>query len=196
VRYKYDDGTIDKLSVRMPELFSLGLQESKLFHHKQDTYTFPIVMYDARVSPTEEEQNCIDMFDSIQKVIVLYLKSPEMKPLMNKYNMDSRVDQMNIFYRKKTKEGRIIEEAAPVLHPKLFMDLTKSSVFPGFYDPDDIPINPSDIIGKRCKCICDIIIDSVYVGPRPSIHLKLNDAIITELYDKKRVLHAPPKIST
>jgi hypothetical protein len=195
VRYKYDDGTIDKLSVQMPELYSWGLQESKLFHHQQKPYVFPIVMYDARVGPTEEEQNCIDMFDSIQKTIVLYLKSPEMKTSMNKYNMDSRVDLMDIFHRMRTKDGRLDEEAAPVLHPKLYMDLNKASASAGFYDADALPLKPSDIIGKRCKCICDVDIN-IYIGAKPSIHLKLNDAIITEFYDKKRVLHAPPKIST
>ena len=195
LKYKYDDGTIDKISIRTPTLFSYGVQENRSSQtNTLDSYTLPLIMYDKMAGQTEAEAKTIQIFDSCLKLVKTHLKKSDTKEALNKYEMDADVDQMDIFYRKKDK-GIVLPDTPPTMYPRLLTAFEKSRdpqvpprIVTGFFDSDDEPIDPSTLINSRCKVVCDIGIDNIYIGAKPSIQLKVNDVIVHDRFARQRRL--------
>jgi hypothetical protein len=188
IMYKYPDGE-RKLSIKIPETFSWGIQENKnKTTGKIESYAFSFVMFDSKVGPTPEEKAIIDLLENICDCIKTHLLSEEIKETLNIWDKDDDIKRMSIMYRKKER-GRIVEGLAPTLYPKLLTKYEKikrdgpPEITTGFYDEDDEPIEASDLVGCRCKAIGAVVIDNIYIGGgRFSIQLKLNDVIITKQF--------------
>jgi hypothetical protein len=58
----------------------------------------------------------------------------------------------------------------------------------GFFDSEDEPIDPTKLINSRCKVVCDIGIDNIYIGAKPSIQVKVNDVIVLDRFARQRRL--------
>ena len=91
---------------------------------------------------------------------------------------------MDIFYRKKDK-GVIVPAVAPVLYPKLRTSFRKSSTDPikiitGIFDKLNEKINHQLLFNQKCKAICDIVIEEIFKGVKPSIQAKVDTIIIIE----------------
>lgn len=211
IKYLYDNGKTDKLSIKTPELFSWGIQEKHPYAVGStasagsdsdsivEGYTMSFVMFDQNSGPTEEQAGCLQMFEEILSKCKSHLKSEEVKAATAKYQMDALTDLMDIFYRKKDK-GIPIAGLPPTMYPKLYtkfdanrLPTDKPEITTGFYDANDDPIDPTKFIGSRCKAIGDIIVDNIYIGAKPSIQIKLNDVIVLEQFAKVRKLMAPAK---
>lgn len=203
--YRYNDGTVDKLSIKTPELFSWGVQENK---NKEkgtvDSFTFSLVMFNQQNGATEEEAKTIQMFEQILKATKCHMLKDSTKEEMGKWELDPIVQVMDIFWRKKDK-GRPVEGAPPTMYPKLLTKFDKSrpagqapEISTGFYNVEDQPMDPiaDGLVGSRCKAFADVIVDNIYIGGgRVSIQLKLNDVIIVEQFKKARKLHAPTMVA-
>ena len=195
LKYKYDDGTIGKISIKTPTLYSYGIQENRSPHTDLiDSYTLPLTMYDRMGVQTEDEAKTIEIFESCLKLIKKHLKKSDVKDELNKYEMDADVDQMDIFYRKKDK-GVILPDIPPTMYPRLLTSYEKSrapnvppKIITGFYDSNDEPIDPKTLINERCKVVCDIGIDNIYIGAKPSIQVKVNDVIVIDRFSRERRL--------
>jgi len=194
LKYKYDDGTIGKISIRTPALFSYGIQENRSQTNTLDSYTLPITMYDKMVGQTEAEAKTIEIFESCLKLIKTHLKKSDVKDALNKYEMDADVDQMDIFYRKKDK-GVVLPDIPPTLYPRLLTSYEKSrdppvppKIVTGFFDSDDEPIDPMTLVNERCRVVCDIGIDNIYIGAKPSIQVKVNDVLVINRFARQRRL--------
>jgi len=151
-------------------------------------------MYDKMVGQTEAEAKTIEIFESCLKLIKTHLKKPDVKDALNKYEMDADVDQMDIFYRKKDK-GVVLPDIPPTLYPRLFTSYEKSrnpdvppKIVTGFFDSNNEPIDPESLINGRCKVVCDIGIDNIYIGAKPSIQVKVNDVIVVDRFARQRRL--------
>ena len=205
IKYVNKDGKADKLSVQTPELFCWGIQEAhamgKSADLPPDNYKLPLVLYDARDNKTgtEEEIGFMDMLDQIMKKIKAHLNQPETMKELGKYDLGPFVDRMTIYYRKKEK-GVVVPGYAPTIYGKLYTLPQKDGKAPiinsGFYDSDDNQLDPSTLIGARCRCICDMIIDNIYIGKEPSVQIKINDCIVMSRVTKTRRLFAPIKQPT
>ena len=116
-KYRYPNGKIDKVYIQTPELFSWGIHENK---NQEDVsnYTFSFVMHDRNEEASKEQQNMINIFEQILERIKIHLKKAETKEDLNQFQLDSHVDMMDIFYRKKDK-GQLVSGASPILYPKL-----------------------------------------------------------------------------
>lgn len=195
LKYKYHDGTVGKISIRTPKLYSYGVQENRSSQtNLLDSYTLPVTMYDKMVGQTEDEAKTIEMLESCLKLIKQHLKKSDVKEALNKYEMDADVDQMDIFYRKKDK-GLILPDIPPTLYPKLVTAYEKSrnpsvppKIVTGFYDSDDEPIDPIALINERCRVVCDVCLDNIYIGAKPSIQVKVNDVIVVDRFTRRRRL--------
>jgi len=165
IKYLHDDGTLGKLSFRLPELFSWGVQENKFDNKTVDSYTLPLVMYNQLNGPTEEEEETIAIFEAILDKIKTHLRK----------QMVPEVDSMKIFYGK--------EDRAPTMYPKLLTEFRKDPSCPlkistEFFDEDSEDINPIDLVGKRCNVIGSVIVDNIYIGKKPSIQLRISDDVL------------------
>ncbi|KAG1701168.1 Early protein [Nymphon striatum] len=194
-KYKYPNGEIDKIHIQTPELFSWGVQENKGFGWDENTisnYTFPFVMFDVNRGPSDEEEKMIEIFEQILLAIKNYLKLQSTKEKLEQFELDSFVDMMNIFYRKKDK-GQFVEGIPPTLWSKLRTKYSKlkrvaPEITTEFRNMEDEILNASDQINVRCRAIGNIVIDNIFVAnkKKPIIQLKLDEVIITEQLNNNR----------
>ena len=94
------------------------------------------------------------------------------------------VNTIDIFYRKKDK-GVVISGIAPVLYPKLRTNFRKNPTDPtqimtGIFDISNEKLDPQLLLNQKCKAICDIVIEEIFKGVKPSIQVKVDTIIIIE----------------
>ena len=193
-KYRYPNGKIDKVYIQTPELFSWGIHENK---NQEDVsnYTFSFVMHDRNEEASKEQQNMINIFEQILERIKIHLKKAETKEDLNQFQLDSHVDMMDIFYRKKDK-GQLVSGASPILYPKLQTKFGKNrciEITTDFRSINDEVINPYDILGVRCMAAGNIVLDNIFIvsEKKPLIQLKLDEAIITNQFKKVSRLRLP-----
>lgn len=208
IKYKYPNGKIDKLSLKTSELMTWGIQEnreqSKQSSSKEDegpiqAYSMGIVMYDKSSGASDEETKTIEMFESILRKVKEHLKRP--KSLLQ-FVDPVFIDAIKIFHRPREANGEF-KDVPPTLYPKLFTIPNKSGdpmmapkITTGFWDCDNQKVNPSTLMGTRCKIIADIFVDNIYIGGSskpPSIQFKLNDVLVMDMTERRRNLFAPLK---
>jgi len=200
-------GRRDVLSIKTPNCMSYGLQEKKDMYKnaegkyvpvegsKVQSYSFPIVMFDANSTPSEEVLKTVEMFEAIAKRCRQHMCKQSTKEELECYRMDALSELMEIFYRKMEK-GLYVEGASPVLSTKVYIKYTKNdeiSIDTNFEDVRGNTIDPLTLIDKRCYAICDVIIDNIFIGNKPSIQVKVNDVIITSMQTRKRRLFIEPE---
>ena len=193
-KYRYPNGKIDKVYIQTPELFSWGIHENK---NQEDVsnYTFSFVMHDRNEEASKEQQNMINIFEQILERIKIHLKKAETKEDLNQYQLDSHVDMMDIFYRKKDK-GQLVSGASPILYPKLQTKFGKNrciEITTDFRSINDEVINPYDILGVRCMAAGNIVLDNIFIvsEKKPIIQLKLDEVIITDQFKRMSRLRLP-----
>ena len=193
-KYRYPNGKIDKVYIQTPELFSWGIHENK---NQEDVsnYTFSFVMHDRNEEASKEQQNMINIFEQILERIKIHLKKAETKEDLNQFQLDSHVDMMDIFYRKKDK-GQLISGASPILYPKLQTKFGKNrciEITTDFRSINDEVINPYDILGVRCMAAGNIVLDNIFIvsEKKPLIQLKLDEVIITDQFKRMSRLRLP-----
>ena len=193
-KYRYPNGKIDKVYIQTPELFSWGIHENK---NQEDVsnYTFSFVMHDRNEEVSKEQQNMINIFEQILERIKIHLKKAETKEDLNQFQLDSHVDMMDIFYRKKDK-GQLVSGASPILYPKLQTKFGKNrciEITTDFRSINDEVINPYDILGVRCMAAGNIVLDNIFIvsEKKPIIQLKLDEVIITDQFKRMSRLRLP-----
>ena len=193
-KYRYPNGKIDKVYIQTPELFSWGIHENK---NQEDVsnYTFSFVMHDRNEEASKEQQNMINIFEQILERIKIHLKKAETKEDLNQFQLDSHVDMMDIFYRKKDK-GQLVSGVPPTLYPKLQTKFGKNrciEITTDFRSINDEVINPYDILGVRCMAAGNIVIDNIFIvsEKKPIIQLKLDEVIITDQFKRMSRLRLP-----
>lgn len=182
------------LKIQMPKLFSWGVQEY-LDGDTVSSYSMSLVMYNAKLGPTTEEQATIDMFEEILNVIRKYLKSKSTQSALKKYNMDSDVDKMDVFFRKRV-EGVIVDGVAPVMYPKLYTRRNdkKLEIESKFYDTNDEKKSAEEFIGKRMTVVTSVVVDNIFIGARPSIQLRVKECIVMNSVFEERELFLPKTV--
>ena len=193
-KYRYPNGKIDKVYIQTPELFSWGIHENK---NQEDVsnYTFSFVMHDRNEEASKEQQNMINIFEQILERIKIHLKKAETKEDLNQFQLDSHVDMMDIFYRKKDK-GQLVSGASPILYPKLQTKFGKNrciEITTDFRSINDEVINPYDILEVRCMAAGNIVLDNIFIvsEKKPIIQLKLDEVIITDQFKRMSRLRLP-----
>ena len=193
-KYRYPNGKIDKVYIQTPELFSWGIHENK---NQEDVsnYTFSFVMHDRNEEASKEQQNMINIFEQILERIKIHLKKAETKEDLNQFQLDSHVDMMDIFYRKKDK-GQLVSGASPILYPKLQTKFGKNrciEITTDFRSINDEVINPYDILGVRCMAAGNIVLDNIFIvsEKKPILQLKLDEVIITDQFNRMSRLRLP-----
>lgn len=192
IKYRSENDKYIDLCIATPELMTYGVQENrqKSADGKTNNVDKPVESYSLPLVMSDEQTTKI--FEQILEKCKEYLKQKSTQKALNKFNMAP--DVMDIFYRKRD-EGDLVQGAAPTMYPKLFTAYGKKDnncpkITTEFYDIDDNVIDPTTLVGVRAKVIVAITVRDIYVGVKPSIQLKVNDAIVVEKMDKRRRLLA------
>lgn len=171
-----EDGTVGDLILKTPMLFSFGVQESKSMETKEiNGYVMPLCMWD-RNNPSAEERAWTDMFDKICNHCKEYLVNN--KNDIGKWDLEMNdLKKFNPLHWKRDKTtGRIEEGTGPTLYAKLISSKRDGvdKILSSFYDADTCEeINPLDILNKYCHVIAAIKIESIFIGTRIALQIKL-----------------------
>lgn len=174
---RYPDGNIGDLIISTPpHLMSFGLQETRdLATNQINGYSVPLCLWN-RNGPSEEETQFTDAFNRICDHIKKYLL--DHKEDIEKYDLDSAdLKKFNPLFWKMEK-GKIVENKGPMLYSKVIWNKRNNRITTIFVDEDtNQEIDPMDILNKQCYITAAIKIESVFIGNKISLQVKLFEVV-------------------
>lgn len=172
------DGTIgDLVLATPPDLMCYGLQEqTDPATGVINGYQFPLVLWN-RNSPTEEEKAFTTTIHQICDACKEHLV--QNRDTIEKYDLEMNdLKKFNPLYYKLEK-GKIVEGKGPMLYIKTLASKKDGNIKVQtiFTDADtNEMIAPMDLMGKRCYVRGAIKIESIFIGTKISLQLKLFEA--------------------
>ena len=89
--------------------------------------------------------------------------------------------------------GRVVPGSGPTLYTKLIFSKKNDKFLSQFFDINDEPLNALDLMGKYCYTNAAIKIESIFIGSRISLQVKLYEAVVEPTATGMRRLLARPK---
>lgn len=191
INTRHEDGTMGPLIIPTGKLFSFGVSENTNPETgKVNGFVLPIVLGN-RDGPTPEESEWIETFNAIVEKCKDHLI--ENKEELGQYELERNdLKKLNPLYYKKDK-GRIIEGSVPTLYAKLIVSKKHDKIVSMFFDFEGEPVNPHDLIGKYCYTRAAIKIESIFIGNKISLQVKLYECEVKLTESGMRRLLARPK---
>lgn len=172
---QFSDKSVGPLLFCTDEIYSFGVQENKSLDKPIRTtgYSIPLCLWN-RDGPT---QNQLDFIDTIQKVsdhIIKYLLKTDVKKSFKKYDLvESDLRKFCPLWYKK-EDGKIVEGRGPMLYPKLITD-RNLKIYTIFADQRGFDIKPMTLIGEKCSVKAIIKIESIFIGSKISLQVKVQE---------------------
>ena len=171
------DGTIGELVFQTEELFSFGVSENKDSETGKVTgYTLPLCMWN-KDAPTDAEKAFTHVLEEVVEKCKDHLLLEQTKDDVCKYELErSDLKNMNSFIYRKKEKGKVIEGVGPVLYPKLIESKKNNKIITCMFNERGEEIDPMSLIGKFCWVKAAIKIESIYVGAKISLQVKVYEA--------------------
>jgi len=189
-----EDGTVGDLILKTPTLFSFGVQESKSMETKEvNGYVMPLCLWD-KTNPSVEEKAWTDTFNKICEYCKEYLV--ENRNAIGKWELEiNDLKKFNPLYWKRDKTtGKIDANTGPTLYAKLISSRRDKvdKIITVFYDADTFEeIDPLTILNKYCHATSAIKIESIFIGTKISLQVKLWEVEVRLHGSKSRRLLTP-----
>lgn len=168
------DGTTGDLVLQTLRLYSFGLSTNvSQTSGKIDGYTLPLCLTN-RNDPTPDELKWVDTFNKIVEHTKDHLV--EKREDYAQYTLErAELKKLNpIWY--KTERGKIVDGAAPVLYAKLMMNKKTNSISTIFTNgTNDQDVDPLTLVNKPCYVEAAVRIESIYIGAKISLQVKLQE---------------------
>jgi len=191
---KNTDGSIGDLIFSTPEkLHSFGLQESRdMATNKLNGYVLPICLWN-RNGPTASEKKFTEVFNQIAEYCKTYLL--EHKEEIEKYDLDlADLKKFNPLYWKMDK-GKPVEGRGPMLYLKVLHSKKQDRINTIFVDEEtNKEIDPFTILNKPSTITAAIKFESIFIGNKISLQVKLYEVIVRQIDNSIRGLLRPTAI--
>lgn len=177
-----------------PELFSFGMSENTdMTSGKVNGYTVPICLWN-KDGATNDEKAWTDTFDKIVEVCKDHVLS--VKDEIGKYDLERNdLKKFNPLYWKRDK-GKVVDGTGPTLYSKIIHSKKNDKFITQFYDYNGNPIDPMQLMGKRCYGRFAVKFESIFIGNKISLQVKLYEAEVRFLDVGMRRLLAKPTTTT
>ena len=193
IQTENQDGTIGDLILPTQRIFTFGISENA----NMDTgmvngYTLPLVLWN-RDGHSKEEKSFSDTFDRIVEKCKDHLI--ENREEIEHYDLERNdLKKLNPLYWKKER-GKIVEGSGPTLYSKLICSKKNGDIkiLTMFYDLNDNPIPPSELFSKRGYVKGAIKIESIFIGNKISLQVKLYECIFEPIQNGMKRLLTRPK---
>jgi hypothetical protein len=190
---KNADGSAGELILETPDLYSFGLSENMKFGTKEADGSYSVVLcLQDKSAPTDEQTKWVDTFNSIVENIKKHLVDNRVS--IKKYDLElSDLRKFNPIFIKKDKiTGQVAPDASPMLYVKVIQDKKTGRIDTPFETRDGKEVDPMTLLGKHCNIRAAIKIESVHIGNRISLQVKLYGAEV-QVKDTgiKRLLRRP-----
>ena len=185
---KYEDGSSGDLILETPpHLFSFGLQENReLGSGKVNGYVLPLCLWNKN-GASEDEKRFTEIFEQIVNQCKQHLL--ESKDEIERYDLDmSDLKKFNPLYWK-TEKGKIVEGTGPVLYIKMMMSKKNQKITTMFIDEEtNEEISPFNVMNKYCFIRGAIKFESIFIGNKISLQLKLYEAVVKPMDTERKTL--------
>jgi hypothetical protein len=199
---KNPDGTTGDLILQTSRLFSYGVSENTdPSTGKVNGWTMPLCLWN-RDGPTDAEKAWTDTFDAIVEKCIDHVI--DTKEELDKYELErSDLKKFNPLYwkkEKKTVNGKpimaVVDGTGPTLYSKIIYSKKNEKFVTRFYDQDDQIIEPLDLIGKYCFATAAVKIESIFIGNKISLQVKIYEADVEpQQSGTKRLIKRPQAIT-
>ena len=200
-----EDGTVGELILPTERLFSFGVSENTSQETgKVNGYTFPLCLWN-RDGATKAEKAWTDTFTKIVDTCISHLvenrEEIEMFEL-TRADLTKSKGGLDPLYWKKEKATndkgktvlRRVPGTGPTLYTKLIFSKKSNKFLSQFFDINDEPLNAMDLMGKYCYSQAAIKIESIFIGSRISLQVKLYEAVVEPTSTGMKRLLGRPKV--
>lgn len=185
------DNTVGDLIFSTPvNLMSFGLQETRdLVTNQINGYVFPLCLWNQH-GCTPEEKHFTDLFNTLTEQCKNYLL--DHKDEIEKYDLDmSDLKKFNPLFWKMEK-GKIVEGRGPMLYVKVMYNKRNDRITSLFIDENtNEEIDPFRLLNKRCYVTAAIKFESIFIGNKISLQVKLYEAVVKVVDNSIRGLLRP-----
>ena len=199
-----EDGTVGELILPTERLFSFGVSENTSQETgKVNGYTFPLCLWN-RDGATQMEKAWTDTFNKIVDSCITHLVDNREEVDMfelTRADLTKSKGGLNPLYWKKEKATndkgktvlRRVPNTGPTLYTKLIFSKKSNKFLSQFFDLNDEPLNAMDLMGKYCYTQAAIKIESIFIGSRISLQVKLYEAVVEPTSTGMKRLLGRPK---
>ena len=199
---KNDNGSIGELIIPTSRLFSFGVFENTSQETgKINGYTFPLCLWN-KDGHSDEEKEFTDLFDKIVSKCINHLVENKEEIDMFDLTRSELIKTkggLNPLYWKKEKytnekgktEMRNVPNSGPTLYTKLIFSKKNDKFISQFFDNNDEPLNALDLMGKFCYAKAAIKIESIFIGSKISLQVKLYEAVVEPITNGMKRLLRP-----
>lgn len=202
---KNEDGSVGELILPTERLFSFGVSENTSQETgKVNGYTFPLCMWN-RDGATKAEKAWTDTFSNIVNRCIDHLvenrEEIEMFEL-TRADLTKSKGGLDPLYWKKEKATndkgktvlRRVPGTGPTLYTKLIFSKKSNKFLSQFFDTNDEPLDAMELMGKYCFTQAAIKIESIFIGSRISLQVKLYEAVVEPTSTGMKRLLGRPKV--
>jgi Protein of unknown function (DUF2738) len=179
------DGTTGELVIPTTRVYSYGLAPTtNLQTGKQDGYTMSLCLHN-RDSPSKEEKEWVETFESVVDHVKAYLL--EHRDEIGKYELEaSDLKKLSPVFYKRDK-GKIV--GPPTLYVKVNQNKKTDEITTPFCNERGEDIDPLSTLNKRCWATAAIKVESIFIGAKISLQIKLYEASVKVIdMEQKRLL--------
>ena len=185
------DGSFGDLVLPTLRLYSFGLSANVSPNTgKIDSYTLPLCLTN-RNDPTVEEKKWVETFNRVVDATKDHII--DKKDEYGRYDLERvELKKLNpIWY--KTEKGKIVDGAAPVLYAKVMMNKKTGKISTLMLNgTTGEELDPLTLANKPCYVEAAVKIESIYMGAKISLQVKVQEANIFLIDNTpKRLLRRP-----
>ena len=194
INTRNENGTAGDLIFPTEKCFSFGVSENtNPDTGKINGYVMPICLF-SRDGATEIERSWVNTFDAVVEKCKDHLISHREE--INQYELERNdLKKLNPLYYKRDK-GKIVEGTGPTLYAKLIMSKKQEKLVSMFFDFNGENINGMDLIGKYLHTRAAIKIESIFIGNKISLQVKLYECEVKLAEQGPKRLLARPVADT
>lgn len=190
-----EDGSTGDLVLDCGRRFSFGVSENiNKETGKVNGYTMPLCLW-TKDAPTEEEKAWTDVFDKIVEKCKDHLM--DVKDSLGKYDLERiELKKLNPLYWKRV-QGKIVDGQGPVLYAKLIESKKNNKILTVIVDESTgEELDPLSLIGKYCYAHAAVKIESIFIGAKIVLQVKLYEASVQLAQSgPKRLLARPTPVA-
>lgn len=175
-----EDGSVGDLIFPTEKLYSFGVSENKAFGNPDQIngYTLPLCLWNKN-GPTKEERHFTDTFNAVVEHCKKHLVENREELGKGFSDLDyPDLKRFNPLYWKKDEKGKIVEGTGPTLYAKLIQSKKDNKMISVFRNEEDEIIDPMTLIGKKCFARAAIKIESIFLGAKIGLQVKLYQVYI------------------
>jgi hypothetical protein len=180
---KNPDGSVGDLILKTPKkCFSFGVSENTSMETQTvNGWSFPICLH-TQNGPTREETEWVKTFQEIVEVCKDHVM--DNKEELDQFDLvRAQLGKIaSCLYIKKERyidpatkkpKEKIADNAIPTLYAKLIYSKKNEKFVTKFYDGNDNETDPLSLLGKYCYADCAIKLESIFIGSKISLQVKL-----------------------